>query len=209
MEKLFIIVITMAFISGFCVITYAQDINALDHNNGFQNYKFGMHKDNFKDCSWTFVVRDRFYQFETVDTRGEDVERCTISRTHSINDIEVSGVVLFFIDSKLSKIRVNLKQSSSIIHALSSAFGHPSNITSPNAEYITTATGQKIRNPHRNLNASKSTVRTWNGNEVTLTYRSGYSQPIGDVIPTLEFKVRDYDRRLKEYRKIRYSPSDF
>lgn len=171
----------------FCVnsILHAQNLSALDENNGFQNYKFGMHQDSISNCSYVSTAFDMYGQNVTTDSRGNDVEHCDSSDTLFINGIEVFMMRLYFIDSKLSKIRLTFQESRQVTTALYSAFGDP---TSTNKS-----------DPNRNFYLVK-----YEGDKVILTYEYG-----GRSLPTVEFKISNFDEKLQEFQSKKYTPSDW
>jgi len=181
------IILTLIF-AGIYSVANAQNINALDDNNGFQNYKFGMHMNQFQNCD-----------FETVEDGG--AERCIIRRMHLIGDIEARSVVLFFVDSNLSKIKVNFdaKFSDQLKEALNSAFG-----SSTSSNYSREFGWSSIHNDRKYF---------WEANNIKLlynyrpsTYSFGYH--VAGIL-YLEYSLNNYDELQSNYRSKKYTPSDF
>lgn len=192
------IILTFFFV-GICTVANAQNLRALDNNNGFQNYKFGMNMDQFKNC-----------EFETVE--DGDAERCTINRVHKIGDIEARNVELYFIDSNLSKITVNFSSgelSSNLLNAIEAAFGkYTDRKNFP--EYSESFGGYTELLGSYNQFSPNETI--WTGNKVILKHK--FLQPIGTIglreaDVTLEFTLKNYQELKKEYRSKKYTPRDF
>lgn len=183
------IVLTIVFV-GIYSVAIAQNINALDENNGFQNYKFGMYKNDFTSCE---------------DRPSGYTGRCVISRIHKINDIDASEVILFFIDSKLAKIEVhfgNSSRRSRLVEAIEAAFGSPTG--RENYPIKNAITGSEINI----VNPNEPQVIKWQADEVTLkhVYKRRFigdnSMPIlGNMgYLHLEFVLNNYDDLLDAYR---------
>lgn len=197
------IVLTLILL-GICTVANSQNLNALDENNGFQNYKFGMHQDSISNCNYTRSALGQYGRVITTDSRGHDVEQCSNSDTHYINDIEVYRLRLYFIDSKLSKIRLTFMDSRQISPALIAAFGKPTSTNTPSTTGLEARLNQSAQDFNRN-----SSVAKWEGDKVILTYEYGEKRMGGSVLPTVEFRISNFDEKLQEFRSKKYTPSDF
>jgi len=176
-------VILLVFL-GICGTVSSQNLSAIDENNGFQNYKFGMHMDEFQNCD-----------FRTVEDGG--AERCLIRRMHRIGDIEAQSVALFFVDSELSKIKVNFEafDYSQLKNAITSAFGSYTESKRPQNDL--------------GLHSKKYDVKyIWEADNIKLLCE--YSPPVlGSDTLFLEYSLNDYDDLQDKYRSKKYTPSDF
>lgn len=181
------IILTLTIL-GISSVSNAQNLTALDENNGFQNYKFGMLKNNFERCE--------FQEDDSFTNRGAVI--CNIERNHIVGDLTFKGVTLYFINSELKKIRVssNNYNGSKVTSAIESAFSSPTS-----------------RNSHNQIGTVRSVC--WEANEVTLCHQfaasiSGAGQ--GYMIKNsyyLEFYVNNYNDLLKEFNSKKYTPDDF
>jgi hypothetical protein len=164
---------------------HSQSIAALDNNNGFKHFKFGMHKSSFGER-----------QFYTVENGG--AERCVITGIESIGDIKVKDVELYFVEGYLAKIIVNIPYGSSLFDACVSAFGQPSRPCF-RSDYVEGETREC----------------EWIGNKVKLHFYYGYnynfnSKSIGDSYSTrayLRYELVNYDKMRDAARSKYYSPS--
>ncbi|GEM_PF-5640793 len=190
------IILTLIF-AGIYSVANAQNLNALDENNGFQNYKFGMHKNDFPSCEY--------------QTLG-DTEKCVISRVHKISDINVSEVSLYFIDSKLARINVHFENGSvrtRLLKAIESAFGSPTGRENfpEYREFM-----DKYHEVPGSYDQFRPQVTKWQANKVTLKHI--FRQPIGTIFQHesllhLEFVLNNYDDLLNAFRSKKYTPNDF
>jgi hypothetical protein len=164
-------------ILGISSVSNAQNLTALDENNGFQNYKFGMKMSQFQNCD-----------FRTVEDGG--AERCTVRRVHYIGDIETRYINLYFVDSKLSKIEIDLetKYNRQLLNAVQSAFGPPEK--KPDDYYY-----------------SVNRTEYWRADKITLIYRYRFH----DLSSTLRltYLLKNYLDLQNEYRSKKYTPYDF
>lgn len=170
--------------------TYGQDLSAIDNNNGFQNFKFGMEKQEFSDCSFTVV-------------ENGGAERCRMTETYSINDLSIGVTELYFVDSKLAKIKLNFstEDSGQLLQAVKSAFGESTYY------YPTSRELENMDLFQRNTwNQHGSVIHKWEADKVTLTYRN-YNESF--VMTTLIFELNNYEELQENYRSTKYTPSDF
>lgn len=168
----------------------AQDLSAIDNNNGFQNFKFGMEKNEFSDCSFTVV-------------ENGGAERCRITDTYYINDLSIGITYLYFVDSKLAKIELNLSKEDSgqLLQAVKSAFGEST------YHYPTSSELENMDLFQRHTwNEGGSTIYKWEANKTTLTYRRANRM---FVMTNLIFELSNYEELQEIYRSRKYTPSDF
>jgi hypothetical protein len=177
------ILVAAALVLG-ATFSSAQTAKKIDDNNGFKNYKLG--------TRYQLV-----YGAKAKQTDGSDLVKVP-AMNQKIGDIPVTSIDLVYVNDILSRILVHFEpqQNAKLLEACKNSFGGPEDISE------TSRTGTNQVNHY-----------VWKGTKVKMEYvysypkASGSSNAVQDL--HLQYTYNDYDKRVENSTKGKYSSKDF
>jgi hypothetical protein len=181
MKTILLVVATLMLGASFST---AQTAKKIDDNNGFKKYKLG--------SRYQLV-----YGSKAKQTDGSDLVKVP-GMNEKIGDIPVTSIDLVYVSEILSRINVHFEpqHNAKLLEACKSSFGNPQDLSE------TSRTGSNQDNHY-----------LWKGSKVKMEYvysypkASGSSNSIQSLYLTYAFN--DFDKKLENSKKGKYSSKDF